>query len=135
MKVTNIARLGLCVLLVLAASACGMAEYSSAYIADAWLSSDEAGENRTTTFGADATFYAKADLESAPEGTLVEGSWVEVEAEGQEPNYEIDRTPLETGSNRLNFSLAMPNPWPLGAYAFDLYLDGALDRRLDFTVE
>lgn len=109
--------------------------YSSANVADAWMSTDEAGEERTTTFAQDAVFYAKVDLQNAPDTTLLEGVWIEVEADGQEPNLEIERTQIETGSNLVTFQLQMPNPWPLGVYAFDLYLDEELERRLDFTVE
>lgn len=37
--------------------ACG-GSVSTANVADAWMSTDEAGTNRTTFFGQDAGFYA-----------------------------------------------------------------------------
>jgi len=50
--------------LVLAALACG-GSFSTAGIADAWMSTDTDGANRTTVFAQDAVFYAQVDLQNA----------------------------------------------------------------------
>jgi hypothetical protein len=54
--------------LVLAALACG-GSFSTANIADAWMSTDTEGNNRTTVFAQDAVFYAQVDLQNAPDDT------------------------------------------------------------------
>ncbi len=107
---------------------------STANIADARLSKDEAGSQTTTTFGPDDKFYLKVNLANAPDTTKVKAAWTAVAAEGAESNTHLDDVELTSGSGVLTFDLDNANPWPAGEYKVDIYLDGQLERSLPFRV-
>ncbi len=125
------------VLLVMALSlaACSReVSVSTANIADARLSKDEAGAQTTTTFGPEDVFYLKVGLANAPDDTKVKAAWTAVAVEGADASTPLDDVELTSGSATLTFDLANTNPWPAGDYKVDIYLNGALDRSLDFRV-
>jgi serine protease Do len=107
---------------------------STANIADARLSKDEAGNQTTTIFGPDDVFYLKVGLANAPDGTKVKAEWTAVAVEGAEANTPLDDVELQSGSATLTFDLENTGPWPAGDYKVDLYLNGKLDRSLPFRV-
>jgi hypothetical protein len=107
---------------------------STASIAEARLSKDEAGIQATTTFGAQDTFYLKVGLANARDTTKVKAVWTAVAAEGAEPNILLDDVELTSGGATLTFDLTNSNPGPLGAYKVDIYFNDKLDRTLDFRV-
>jgi hypothetical protein len=51
-------------------------------------------------------------------------------------DHEIDSAELvpDQIDATMDFKLENDQPWPVGKYKVDLYLDGALDRTLEFTV-
>lgn len=108
---------------------------STANIADAWMSTDADGANRTTVYTQEATFYAQADLRNAPDGTLIKGVWTAVNVEDTEPNLVIAEAELETGSSTVTFDLTNDGLWPIGTYKIDLYLDGTLTTTVQFEVQ
>ncbi len=107
---------------------------STANIGDAWMSSDEAGKERTTVFAQDAVFYAQVQLRNAPDDTKLKASWVAVEAEDVEPNYVIYETEFVSGSGQVIFDLSNNNLWPKGKYKADIYLNDKLAKTLEFEV-
>jgi hypothetical protein len=108
---------------------------STANIASATLSASESGSPATTTFTPDqGTFYLIAELANAPDDTKVKAVWTAVEAEGVDPNFEIDQSELTSGSGTLTFNLSNDGLWPTGRYKVDLYLNDKLDRTLEFEV-
>ncbi len=107
---------------------------STANIADARLSKDEAGNQTTTTFSTDDVFYLKVNLANAPEGTKVKAAWTAVAVQDVEPNTHLDDVELTSASATLTFDLKNDNPWPAGDYKVDLYLNGQLERSLSFRV-
>lgn len=128
-------RVGFAVVIGLAAIlACGFS-VSTANIKDAWMARDQQGEGRTTVFGPDEVFYCIVDLANAPDDTTVKASWTAVAVEGAEPNTFIDETELTTGAGNMHFELSNSSLWPVGKYKVDLYLNGELDRTLEFDVQ
>ena len=107
---------------------------STANIADPRLAKDEAGTQSTTTFRPEDVFYLKVGLANTPDGTKVKAVWTAVEAEGAEANTLFDDAELTSGSATLTFDLNNSNPWPVGAYKVDVYLNDKLDRSLPFRV-
>lgn len=107
---------------------------STANIADARLSKDEAGSQTTTIFGPEDVFYLKVELANAPDSTKVKAEWTAVAVEGAEANTSLDDVELQSGSATLTFDLQNTGPWPAGDYKVDIYLDGKLDRSLPFRV-
>lgn len=122
-------------LLALAGLACG-GSFSTANIGEAFISSDEAGQNRTTTFAQDEqTFYCQVILNNAPDDTVVKAVWTAVAVEGEEADLFLDENSLTGGDGQLTFSLSNDNLWPIGAYKVDIYLNDELDQTLNFTVQ
>jgi hypothetical protein len=108
---------------------------STANIEDAYMARDYDGEEPTTTFAQEEVFYCIVELGNAPDDTMVKASWTAVNVEGAEPDTFIDETELTTGSGSLRFELSNDNLWPRGQYKVDLYLNGELDRTLEFEVQ
>jgi serine protease Do len=109
---------------------------STANIASAIMSTDEEGNNETSIFAPDDTFYAIIELANAPDGTEIKATWTAVNVgQAAEPNMLLDEVTLETGSGQAIFDLANDGLWPAGQYKVDLLLDGELDRTLDFIVQ
>lgn len=135
MRSSTKALLILVLMLAVAGLACGFS-VSTANISDAFMSLDDAGAQRTTTYAqTDTTFYAQVILENAPDDTVVKAVWTAVSAQDTDPNLLIDETSLTSGSAPLTFSLSNDGLWPIGGYKVDIYLNDELNRTLAFTVQ
>ncbi len=126
--------IGLLVLVALTASACEVS-VSTANIADAWMSSDEAGDERTAVFAQDQDFYAQVELANAPDDSTVKASWTAVDVEDTDPDLLIDEVELTAGDGQHQFSLTNDSLWPIGSYKVDLYLNGELAKTVEFEVQ
>jgi hypothetical protein len=108
---------------------------STANVSSATLARDPDGAEPTTVFGQEDIFYLIVELANAPDDTLTKATWTAVEAEGTDPDFLIDESELEHGSGKLTFNLENDNLWPAGRYKVDLYLNGELERTLEFEVQ
>jgi len=133
MKINKLSVLAGLAAVVLSALACG-GSFSTANIADAWMSTDTDGNNRTTVFTQDAVFYAQVDLQNASDDTKLKAVWIAVNAEDTDPNLVITETEFVTGSGVVNFKLSNDNLWPFGTYKVDIYMNDALAKTVDFEV-
>lgn len=120
--------------LALVTMACSF-NISTAKIQDVWMSIDEAGEKRTTTFTPDAVFYAQVDLRNAPDDTKLKTVWIAVEVIDTEPNLVLTETEFTGGSGMVTFNLTNDQLWPPGKYRVEIYLNGKLDKTIDFEVQ
>lgn len=122
--------------LVLASLACNFSA-STANITNAHLSLDEADTQSVTAYAPDApAFFCYYDLNNAPDDTIVRGMWTLVSAEGYDPNQEIDSAEITGGDETYYFSLGgASEPWPVGQYKIDLYLNDELVQTIDFEVQ
>jgi len=120
--------------LLIAILACS-GSVSTANIPEAWLSTDEAGSNRTTVFSQDAVFYAQVQLKNAPDDTELKAVWTAVNADGVEPNLQIMETDYTGGDEQVHFSLSNDDLWPTGEYKVEIFLNGKLDKTLTFQVQ
>jgi len=137
MKVSKSFRFVLFVLvLVLASVACEFSA-STANIANAHMSVDEADSQQTTSYSPDApAFYCYFDLKNAPDDTIVKGTWTLISAEGYDPNQEIDSAEITGGDDTYYFSLGGGEGlWPVGQYKIDLYLNEELVQTVNFSVQ
>jgi hypothetical protein len=108
---------------------------STANVADAWMSTDEAGDQRTTVFAQDQVFYVQVDLQNAPDDTTLKAVWTAVNAQDTDPNLVITETEFVTGSGLINFNLSNDNLWPIGSYKVDIYMGGELASTVTFEVQ
>lgn len=120
--------------LVLSSLACEFSA-STAKISDAVMARDAEGTQPTTTFAPEDTFFCLVTLGNAPDDTTVRAVWTAVEVEGNDPNTVIDESSVDSGSGTLEFNLTNSNPWPVGSYKVDLYLNDELDRTIEFAVQ
>ena len=121
------------VALALAILACG-GSFSTANIASAKLTTDENGAQETTVFSQDQIFYCIVELANAPDDTVVKAVWTAVSVQDTDPNLLIDEAELTSGDGTLTFNLTNDALWPVGTYKVDLYLNGELERTLEFEV-
>ncbi|MFZ2361305.1 MAG: S1C family serine protease [Anaerolineae bacterium] len=135
MKPSFIHRMVLLGMVLLLAACSRGVSVSTANIADARLTKDEAGAQSTTSFSPEDVFYLKVGLANAPDDTKVKAVWTAVKAEGAEADTLLDDAELTSGSATLTFDLNNDNPWPAGDYKVDLYLNDKLDRTVAFKVE
>ena len=123
------------VVMILSVLACE-GNFSTAGISSAILSADEDGAQETTMFAQEDTFYCIVTLANAPDDTTLKAAWTLIEAEGQEPDQLIDEVETTAdGKNVFTFNLTNEQLWPPGKYKIDLYLNGTLDRTLEFEVQ
>ena len=134
MKQNNL-RVVLALLAIVAATlACGF-NASTANISDAYMATDNEGANKTTVFAQDEVFYCIVNLANAPDDTTVKVVWYAVNAQDTEPNMLIDEAETTSGDGAIPFNLTNNGSWPLGSYKAEIYLNGALDRTLNFEVQ
>lgn len=108
---------------------------STANISDAYLARDEQGANRTIIFAQDEIFFCIIQLANAPDDTTVKVVWYVVDAQDTAPNLLIDQVEATSGDGIIPFNLTNNGLWPLGSYKAEIYLNGTLDRTLDFEVQ
>jgi hypothetical protein len=120
--------------LALAVLACSFSA-STANLEEARMARDQDGNQPTTVFSPEETFYCVTELQNAPDDTKVKASWTAVEVEGTDPNMFIDEAEVTSGSGALFFELSNNGPWPVGKYKVDLYLNDQLDQTLEFEVQ
>jgi hypothetical protein len=109
-------------------------------IAQATMAKGSDGESPTTVFPRDEEkLYCYVQMRGKTAGAKVSAHWIAVEAQGVDPNFEIDRSQiaLEGDQNLINFSLTRPaNGWPPGKYRVDLFMGDSSEpvRSLPFNV-
>jgi hypothetical protein len=102
------------------------------------MTTDDTGETPTSSYAPDQEFYVFADLEGLQVGQVVRARWYAVDAEGVEPNLELNASdyPYEAGVSYLYFQLGTPDggDWPAGSYRVELYLEDSKVGEQGFSV-
>lgn len=119
-------------ILLVTCLACGYG-FSTAKITGTTLSRDANGENPTTTFTPDDTFYYVVDLANAPDDTTIKAAWTAIDDGGNK--VLIDEAEITSGSGLLTFDLTSEKLWPVGHYQIDLFINDELERTQAFEVE
>lgn len=109
------------------------------YVSTLNMAKDDDGKAgaATTTFAPDDhTVYAKVVLNKAKSGTQVRFVWVAADVEG-DTNKELKSLDYTTKAfeNLVNGHLTWPQDWPKGKYRVEVYINGALDKTVDYRVE
>jgi hypothetical protein len=128
--VVAIAALGLAFL----ATGCSV-NISTAHIKSAKMAVDKEGTQETAVFANNQTFYCIVQLANAPDDTNLKAVWTAVTAEGAAPNTKIDEAQKTSGDGTIVFNMTNNQPWPVGSYKVDLFLNEKLDRTLEFQVK
>lgn len=109
------------------------------YVNRVYMAKDDDGKpgDETTTFGAaDHTVHCIAELNKAKKGTEVRFIWKMIDVAGSR-NKEIKTTDYTTKSfeNKVHGHLSLPYDWPKGTYGVEVYINGELDKTLEYTIE
>jgi hypothetical protein len=104
-------------------------------MSDVKMAADENGEQPTTVFSPNDTFYCVGYLEDAPDDTKVTAVWIASDVENVEPNSKIKQISARGGSGLFQFNLRPADTWPTGEYAVQLYLNDAKDPAKALTFE
>ncbi len=102
-------------------------------IESAYLSRDENGTEQVSVFFPQDTFYAIVEMPDAPTDTVVKAVWYAVNAEGLAPNSELDQAEIQ-GNETITFNLTATEPWPVGKYKAEIYVNNQPALDLEFEV-
>lgn len=94
-------------------------------------------DESVTQFGPqDRTIHCVVKLKDSQAGTKMKFSWWIVEAEGakNEQIKDIDYT-TKALENVVHGHLTLPRDWPKGKYRVDVYVNGKVDKSVQYTVE
>lgn len=112
------------------------ASVSTSKITDAYMTPNEDGTGNFTVFSADQTFYCVVKVANAPEDTTLKAVWTAVDVEGVDPNLLISEFELTTESeNEFTFNLQNDQLWPSGSYKVEIFMNGTLEKTLEFEVQ
>jgi hypothetical protein len=101
------------------------------------------GYDPVKTFKPDDTFAVIVELSEAKIGTKLKAVWTLVDAGGKrdqkilEKKIEITAEAIKgvEEPNRINFTLVPDSPFPAGDYKADIYLNGELEKTVNFKVK
>ena len=110
------------------------------YLTAANMAKDDGNGNpgeQTDHFGSgDRTIHCVAELKEAKAGTPLKFAWWVVEAEGAK-NEKIKEFDYATkpGEGVVHGHVTLPQAWPPGTYKVEVYVNGNLDRVVQYTVD
>jgi hypothetical protein len=98
--------------------------------------SGQAGDHTSTFSPGDRTIHCVATLKEAKAGTEMKFSWWIVDADGTQNKKikDIDYT-TKTLENIIHGHLSLPQDWPKGKYKVEVYVNGNLDKTVNYTVQ
>jgi hypothetical protein len=94
------------------------------------------GETSLTFDPSDHTIHCVVDLNKPKAGTKVKFVWkaIDVPTEKNEDIRTIDYS-TKSFEDKVHAHLTLPRDWPKGTYGIDVFINGALDKTIKYTVE
>lgn len=104
------------------------------------MAKDEDGKvgASTTSFNpSEHTVRVVITLNKAKAGTKLRAVWLAADVEGMPKNRELKSVDYTTTSfdKKVPGYLTWSQDWPKGTYRVEVYINGALDKTLNYTVE
>lgn len=87
----------------------------------------------TDVFAPAEDFYVSIEYSGLEEGQLIDAEWFLEDESLYEVSLPLDAS--TAGEGYAGFTLTNSEPWPVGNYHIDIYLDGEFDRTVEFRVE
>ena len=108
------------------------------YVDRIYMAKDDNGKpgDETSSFEAsEHTVHCIANLNKAKKGTKVRFVWKMIDVAGSK-DKEIRTTDYTTNSfeNKVHGYLTLPSDWPKGTYGVEVYINGELDKSIEYTV-
>ncbi len=109
------------------------------YIEQLSMAKDEDGKpgETTTTFApSDGKIHCVIELNKAKAGTKVRTVWIAADVEGTK-NQELKTLDYTTNSfeKKVTGYLTWSGEWPKGQYRLEVYINDALDKTINYTIE
>jgi hypothetical protein len=110
---------------------------SSVTMAEGTKGAEKEPVNPTTLFKPNSVFHAVVRIQNAPANTEVKAAWYATDVGDAAPcNTSIDSNELTAGGSRnIDFSLTPSTQWPEGTYRVEIFVNGTLDRVVNFSVK
>ena len=98
---------------------------------------DEPGDEASTFSPGDREIHCVVNLNKAKGGTEVRFVWKAIDVSGEQANKEIKTLDYKTKSfeSTVHSHLTYSKDWPTGRYGVDFYVDGELDKTIEYTIE
>ena len=108
------------------------------YVNRVYMAKDKNGQpgDETTSYEpSDHKVHCFVVLNKAKKGTAVRFIWKIMDVEG-EKDKEIRTIDYTTNSfeNNVHAHLELPSDWPKGTYRVEVYINGNLDKTIDYTI-
>ena len=95
------------------------------------------------SFKPNDTFAVIVELSEAKIGTKLKAVWIAANAGGKQDETILEKRIAITRDaikgvekpNQINFSLTHDDPFPAGDYEVEIYLNGELEKTVEFTVK
>lgn len=109
------------------------------YVETINMAKDDDGKpgDATTTFeSSDSKIHCVINLNKAKGGTKIKTVWIAADVEGTK-NQELKTLDYTTNSfeKKITGYLTWKGDWPKGQYRLEVYINGALDKTIDYTIE
>lgn len=109
------------------------------YVDQISMAKDDNGKPGETTLvfePGDRTIHCVAELNKAKKGTAVRFVWKAVDVSGGK-NGELTTIDYTSKSfeNKVHGHVTKPSDWSTGTYEVDVYINGALDKIIKYTIE
>ena len=93
------------------------------------------GETTTTFEPGDRTIHCVAELNKAKGGTQVKFVWKAVDVAGTKGEFKTIDYTTRSFENKVHGHLTRDSDWPTGTYEVDVYINGALDKIIKYSIE
>jgi hypothetical protein len=134
MKPIKLFTVALSLLIVFTSASCS-GSVSTANITDAYTTHLVNGvDEKTTIFSQDENFALVVELTNVTDDTATSAKWYAVKAEGVEPNLLLDEADFKGADPEIVFDLKNNQLWPIGEYKVELFLNGKLNKTIEFSV-
>lgn len=121
-------------ILILAILACNF-PIAKPQVDNAYLARDFEGKQPTRTFEQDEGIFGIVELNDSPLESNIRAVWIASDVDETATNFQINETEITTSSGIIHFELFNERLWPKGKYQLNIYLDGELERILEFDVQ
>lgn len=104
---------------------------------DFYMATDVDGTNKTNIFSPDQDFFVFFDVAGIEAGTTFQSRWYALDIEDVDPNvpFQTIDYPYPEGIGTIYFQLTGEDPWPVGSYKVEVYMNGAKVGEQGFAVQ
>jgi hypothetical protein len=102
-----------------------------------YMATDEDGTNKTNTFSPEDDFFVFFEVAGLEPGTAFQSRWYALDVEGQDPStpFQTIDYPYEEGITTIYFQMTSQEPWPVGNYKVEVYMNDAKVGEQAFNVQ